>query len=76
MIIDGISMNSHIDPDKMEVFFVPFENISSNWNKGPDLSCKMTIDDGEDDNGDENGDIRVISGDYRWHLYEQSYRSR
>ena len=24
----------------------------------------------------KNGDIRVILGDNRWHLYEQSYRSR
>ena len=53
MIIDGISMNSHIDPNNMEVFFVPFENISSDWQKGPDLSCKMTIDD---DSTDDNGD--------------------
>ena len=46
--IDGISVNSHIDKSKMEVYYVPSENLSG-WTKGADLSCKLALSNTDSD---------------------------
>ena len=44
--IDGISINSHIDINNMQVYYVPFEHLAA-WTKGYDLSCKLSLTSNE-----------------------------